>query len=195
MKSLETSNGASGTEEMVKCRRYEMILRMMGLVFTLVAAVVAGTNKDTESVAIFLVDGLPPLHLTLTAKWNYMSSTVYFVAVNAVACAYATISMVFPALITGGNRGRKWKDSIVLVVALDLTMVAVLFSANGASAAIGVIALNGNSHTQWHKVCYAFKRYCIQGGAAILISMFGSFFFICLVLLFTFNLHKTTLNY
>lgn len=76
MKTLETSNGASGTEEMVKYRRYEMILRMMGLVCTLVAAIVAGTNKDTESVAISLVDGLPPLHLTLTAKWNYMSSTV-----------------------------------------------------------------------------------------------------------------------
>lgn len=201
MKTLEMSNGAGGSdegkkrcEEMVKCRSYEIILRMMGLVFTLVAAVVAGTNKDTESVPISIVDGLPPLHLTLTAKWNHMSSTVYFVAVNAVACVYAATSMAFPRLITGGNRGRNWKDS-VLVVALDLIMVALLFSANGASAAIGIIALNGNSHTQWHKVCYAFKRYCIQGAAALAMSMLGSFFFICLVLLFTFNLHRTTLNY
>ncbi|KAL3359330.1 hypothetical protein AABB24_016078 [Solanum stoloniferum] len=201
MKTLETSNGASGSnegknrrdEEMVKCRRYEMILRIMGLIFTLVAAIVAGSNKDTESVAISLVDGLPPLHLTLTAKWSYMSSTVYFVAVNAIACAYAAISMAFIALI-GGGRERNWKGSI-LVVALDLTMLALLFSANGASASIGLIALNGNSHTQWHKVCYAFKRYCIQGGAALVISMFGSFFFFCIVLLFTYNLHRTTLNY
>ncbi|MCD9642472.1 hypothetical protein HAX54_029310 [Datura stramonium] len=101
--------------------------------------------------------------------------------------------MAFPSLM-GGSRGRNMKGS-VLVVALDLTMVALLFSANGASAAVGVIALNGNPHTQWHKVCYAFKRYCIQGGAALVISMLGSFFFLCLVLLFTFNLHRTTLNY
>lgn len=75
MKTLETSNGTSSCNEGKK-RSYEMILRLMGLVFTLVAAIVAGTNKDTESVPISLVDGLPPLHLTLTAKWNYMSSTV-----------------------------------------------------------------------------------------------------------------------
>lgn len=110
-------------------------------------------------------------------------------AVNAIACAYAAISMAFISL-TGG---RNWKGSI-LVVGLDLAMVALLFSANGASASIGLIALNGNSHTQWHKVCYAFKRYCIQGGAALVLSMFGSFFFICIVLLFTYNLHRTTLN-
>ncbi|XP_015086517.1 CASP-like protein 1E1 [Solanum pennellii] len=196
MKTLETSNGASGSnegknrfdEELNNCRKYDMILRIMGLIFTLVAAIVAGSNKDTESVAISLVDGLPPLHLTLTAKWSYMSSTVYFVAVNAIACAYAAISMAFISL-TGGN----CKGSI-LVVGLDLAMVALLFSANGASASIGLIALNGNSHTQWHKVCYAFKRYCIQGGAALVLSMFGSFFFICIVFLFTYNLHRTTLN-
>lgn len=193
MKTLETSNGTSSCNERKK-RSYEMILRLMGLVFTLVAAIVAATNKDTESVPISLVDGLPPLHLTLTAKWNYMSSTVYFVVVNAVACAYAAISMAFSALITRKNRGRNWKDS-VLVVALDLIMVALLFSANGASAAVGVIALNGNSHTQWQKVCYAFKRYCIQGGAALVISMLGSFFFFCVVLLFNFNLQIITLNY
>nr|XP_010326606.1 CASP-like protein 1E1 [Solanum lycopersicum] len=197
MKTLETSNGASGSnegknrfdEELNNCRKYDMILRIMGLIFTLIAAIVAGSNKDTESVAISLVDGLPPLHLTLTAKWSYMSSTVYFVAVNAIACAYAAISMAFISL-TGG---RNSKGSI-LVVGLDLAMVALLFSANGASASIGLIALNGNSHTQWHKVCYAFKRYCIQGGAALVLSMFGSFFFICIVLLFTYNLHRTTLN-
>ncbi|KAJ8547456.1 hypothetical protein K7X08_011042 [Anisodus acutangulus] len=199
---MELSNGADITgfheekyrsDKMVKCRSYEMVLRMMGLVFTLVAAIVAGTNKDTESVPISLVDGLPPLHLTLTAKWNNMSSTVYFVVVNAVACAYAASSMAFPAL-TGGSRGKKWTSS-VLVVALDLTMVALLFSANGASAAVGLIALNGNPHTQWHKVCYAFKRYCIQGGAALAMSMLGSFFFFCLVLLLALNLYRTTLNY
>ncbi|XP_060181453.1 CASP-like protein 1E1 [Lycium barbarum] len=195
MKTLDLSNGAEKNrcEERVKCRSYEMVLRMMGLVFTLLAAIVAGTNMDTESVAVSLIDGLPPLHLTLTAKWNYMSSTVYFVVVNAVACAYAATSMAFQAL-TGGSRVKKWTGS-VLVVALDLTIVTLLFSANGASAAVGLIALNGNPHSQWHKVCYAFKRYCIQGGAALAMSMLGSFFFLCLVLLLALNLHRTTLNY
>ncbi|XP_059310763.1 CASP-like protein 1E1 [Lycium ferocissimum] len=112
----------------------------------------------------------------------------YFVIVNAVACAFAATSTAFQALM-GGSRGRNWTGS-VLVVALDLTMVALLFSANGASAAVGLIALNGNPHTQWHKVCY-----CIQGGAALAMSMLGSFFFLCLVLLLTLNLHRSTLNY
>ncbi|XP_019241030.1 PREDICTED: CASP-like protein 1E2 [Nicotiana attenuata] len=193
MKTLELNN--TGSEPKNSCRSYEMVLRMMGLIFTLVAAIVAGTNKDTQDVPITLVDGLPPLHLTLTAKWNYMSSTVYFVVVNAIACAYAATSMAFPALNMGGSR-RNWTCSSMLVSALDLTMVALLFSANGASAAIGVIALNGNSHTHWHKVCYAFKRYCIQGGAALVMSMLGSFFFLCLVLLLPLNLHRTaSLNY
>ncbi|KAI3829602.1 hypothetical protein L1987_03728 [Smallanthus sonchifolius] len=31
-------------------------------------------------------------------------------------------------------------------------MMALLFSANEAATAVGMIGLNGNSHTQWHKM-------------------------------------------
>ncbi|KAF5820428.1 putative casparian strip membrane protein [Helianthus annuus] len=63
----------------------------------------------------------------------------------------------------------------------DLIIVALLFSANGAATAVGMIGLNGNSHTQWHKVCYIFKRYCHQGAASVTMSFLGSFAFLWLV--------------
>ncbi|MFS7901762.1 putative casparian strip membrane protein [Helianthus anomalus] len=72
----------------------------------------------------------------------------------------------------------------------DLIMMALLFSANGAATAVGMIGLNGNSHAQWHKVCYIFTRYCHQGAASVSMSFLGSFAFLWLVIFAILNLHK-----
>jgi hypothetical protein len=56
-----------------RVRLYDVLLRFLGLVFTLAAAVLVGATKETKTV---LADGLPTLHLTFTAKWQYMSAFV-----------------------------------------------------------------------------------------------------------------------
>lgn len=59
-----------------RVRLGDVLLRFLGLVFTLAAAVVVGASKETKTVPISLADSLPTLHLTFTAKWQYMSAFV-----------------------------------------------------------------------------------------------------------------------
>ena len=54
----------------------DWVLRLLALVLTLVAAVVAGVNTQTAVVPIKLVDSLPPLDVPATAKWHYLSAYV-----------------------------------------------------------------------------------------------------------------------
>ncbi|KAH7838013.1 hypothetical protein Vadar_020998 [Vaccinium darrowii] len=165
----------------------ELVLRVVVMGFTLVAAVVGGVNKETEVVAVTIVDTLPPLHLPVTAKRYYMSAFVYFVVANAIACFYAAISLVVLSFTT--KKTTQNNVTLALLI-LDLIIMALLFSANGAAAAVGLIGLHGNSHVNWNKVCNVVEAFCRHSTTAFVVSMLGSFVFLWLVLLGTLNLHK-----
>nr|KYP71620.1 UPF0497 membrane protein 6 [Cajanus cajan] len=121
-----------------------------------------------------------------TAKWEYMSAMVFFVVSNAIACSYAVISLVMMAMARSNGK----EDVAVLVLtALDLVMMALLFSANGAASAVGMIAQKGNSHVQWTKVCDVFDAYCRHITAALVLSIIGSTTFLLLVLHSVLKLH------
>ncbi|PWA64462.1 hypothetical protein CTI12_AA342830 [Artemisia annua] len=108
-------------------KRTDLALRLLALVLTLTAAVVLGVNKQVTTVAITLSPSLPPVKLPVTAKWHYMSAFVYFVIVNAVACAYTALSLVLTLATKGG---KKNVSSI---------------------GAVGLIGYEGNSHVEWQK--------------------------------------------
>ncbi|XP_059625752.1 CASP-like protein 1E1 [Cornus florida] len=169
-----------------KMRYYGMGLRIVGLVFTLVAAVVGGVNKETKMMTLSIFQTLPSIHVPVTAKWFYMSSSVYLVVSNAIASSYAAVSLAYSVTRDGSNKN----GSVLPLLLLDLIMVAMLFSANGAALAVGEIGLHGNSHAHWNKVCNVVKNFCVQSGASIVMSMLGSFAFLWLVVLASLNLHK-----
>lgn len=54
----------------------EIVLRVLGFVLSLVAAIVVGINKQTKVVPVTVSLNLPPLDFTLTAKWHYLSALV-----------------------------------------------------------------------------------------------------------------------
>lgn len=110
----------------------------------------------------------------------------YLVVANAIACTYAAASLLL-CFVTWHS--KRYTTTLPLLIS-DLIMVALLFSANGAAMGVGLIALYGNSHTHWHKICYLFHRYCIYGAASIVISMLGSLVFLCLVVLAALKLHR-----
>lgn len=109
----------------------------------------------------------------------------FFVVANAIACAYAAISLI----LTLANRNGK-KGIATLIILFDLIMVALLFSAIGAAGAIGLMGFKGNSHVQWKKVCNVFDKFCDQGAASIGLSGAAAGAFFVLVVLAIFNLHK-----
>ncbi|KAK2992036.1 hypothetical protein RJ640_014897 [Escallonia rubra] len=109
----------------------------------------------------------------------------YFVVANAIACSYAAVSL----LLTLASRGGK-KNVALMIIILDLVMVALLFSGNGAATTAGLLGYQGNKHVQWNKVCNMFGKFCNQVAAAIAMSMLASLAFLLLVLLAALNLHK-----
>ncbi|CAK8563624.1 unnamed protein product [Lathyrus sativus] len=157
----------------------ELILRLLAVVLTLAAAIVIGIDKQTKIVPIKIVDSLPPFNVPVSAKWHYLSAFVYFMVVNAIACAYGAISM----LLTFLNRGKRKELLGTLITILDTLMVALLFSGNGAAAATGLLGYNGNSHVRWNKVCDVFDKFCHQVAASIILSLLGSIAFLLLILI------------
>ncbi|KAM7485126.1 hypothetical protein LguiA_001135 [Lonicera macranthoides] len=167
----------------VRCA--DLVLRIVGLALTLVAAIVLGIDKQTKVVPLTVVSTIPPVYLPVSAKWHYMSAFVFFVVANAVACSYAAISLI----LTLANRGGK-KVLTLMIIILDLVVVALLFAGTGAATAVGLLGVQGNSHVQWNKVCNVFDKFCHQVAAAIIVSFLGSLAFLLLVVLAALNLHK-----
>ncbi|KAE9602012.1 hypothetical protein Lal_00041035 [Lupinus albus] len=157
----------------------DLLLRVLALILTLVATIVLGVDKQTKLVSVQIVDTLPPLKVHATAQWHYLSAFVYFVVANAIACAYAAMSILL----------SKVKGLGTMISIVDALMVALLFSCNGATTAVGVIGYQGNSHLRWNKVCNVFGKFCNQVAVSIVLSLLGSIVFLLLLVL---KLHRRT---
>ncbi|MFS8030476.1 putative casparian strip membrane protein [Helianthus anomalus] len=179
---METQNKVA----MINGGRRDMAVRVLALVLTLAAAVVVGVNKQSTTVPITIVASLPPVYLPVTAKWLHMSAFVYFVIANVIACSYTAISLILTSLATKGGI----KKVSIMVTILDLMVVALLFSAIGASGAVGLIGYRGNSHVRWEKVCNTFDKFCHQVMAAMALSFVACLAYLLLVVLAIFNVYK-----
>ncbi|KAH7573623.1 hypothetical protein ACOSP7_007401 [Xanthoceras sorbifolium] len=162
-----------------KVSRLDMVLRVLALVLTLVAAIVLGMDKQTKVVPIKLLASLPPVNVPVSARWHYLSAFKYHVVTNAIACAYAAVSLLL--LVVARNKGGKSGVVVMMIIVLDLAMVALLFSSNGAAGAIGIIGYQGNSHLQWNKVCNVFGKFCDRVAVSIVSSLFAALAFFLLV--------------
>ncbi|KAK1438282.1 hypothetical protein QVD17_04089 [Tagetes erecta] len=168
-----------------RLRRSDLAVRVLALVLTLAAAVVLGVNRQTTTVSVTIVPSLPPVNLPVTAKWLHMSAFVYLVITNAIACFYTAVSLILTLATKGGIK----KVSMIVTV-LDLVVMALLFSAIGASGAVGLIGYQGNSHVQWQKVCNVFDKFCHQVTGALVLSFIAAVAYLLLVVLAIFNVYK-----
>ncbi|KAM7259216.1 hypothetical protein ACFE04_014957 [Oxalis oulophora] len=162
-----------------------ILLRLLGLVLTLTSAIVMGVDKQSKVVPIQLTPTLPPINFSVDAKWHYLSAFVFFVAANIIACIYAAISLGLTAMNKAGKSSLNF-----LIMAGDVIMVALLFAANGAALAIGLMGYQGNSHVNWNKVCDVFGKFCNQVAASVVISLLGSIVFVLLLVVSISNLIK-----
>ncbi|PNY04412.1 CASP-like protein vit_07s0104g01350-like protein [Trifolium pratense] len=158
---------------------YDVLLRVLAFLLTLTATIIVGVDKETKIISY------SELQFKVTAKWEYMSAIVFFLVSNAIGCSYAAISMVISTIArTNGN-----KTTLLIITVLDLIIMALLFSANGAGAAVGVLGQKGNSHVQWMKVCNIFDAYCRHTTVALVLSIIGSSIFLLIVVHSVFKLH------
>ncbi|KAK6940914.1 Casparian strip membrane protein domain [Dillenia turbinata] len=185
---MENNTGVkkdNNSEKTKRGRSIDFILRILSMALTLVAAILAGTNKETQVVPFTISQTLPPLNIPVTAKWHYLSAFVFYVVSNAVACSYAAISLLFSILSPEGESALT-----LTIIILDVVIMGLLFSADGAVASIGVISLKGNSHVQWGKVCNVFHKFCNNMLVSGALSFLGSCVFLLLIVLSILNIHK-----
>ncbi|TXG63513.1 hypothetical protein EZV62_010507 [Acer yangbiense] len=176
----------SSSKRVIRCS--DMMLRILGLLVTLVAAVLVGVDKETKVLSVTVIKTLPPLHVPVTAKWQYLSAIVYFMVSNTIAYSYAAASLAYSITFLTG----KFKNNTAILVRtiLDLIILGLLSSATGAGMAVGVLGREGNSHVLWNKVCNLFGGFCREFAAALILSLVGSLVFLLLVVVAVFNLHK-----
>ncbi|KAE8681611.1 CASP-like protein 1E1 [Hibiscus syriacus] len=168
-----------------RIRYFDGLLRVMGLILTSVAAILTGVDEETKTIHISITKTLPTLHVLVTAKWHYMLAFVYFPVSNAIAFSYVAASLVASMAV----QTSKDMTETVLVV-LDMTIMGLLLSANGAAIAVGVLGQYGNSRVQWRRVCNMLGGFCHQMTAAIILSLVASSIFFWLAALVILNLHK-----
>lgn len=68
-----------GGEGRTSNKRCEIFVRILALALTLVAAILMGVDKQTETVPVELVSSLPALNVPVSAKWHYLSAFVYVI--------------------------------------------------------------------------------------------------------------------
>nr|AIC33063.1 integral membrane family protein [Elaeis guineensis] len=164
---------------------YDIVLRLIALATTLVAAVVIGVAKQTKTVSIQVSPTDPPVPVTVVAKTAYASAFVYFLIANVIACVYSAISLATSTV----KRASKSNLPLLLSI-IDIAMVAFLFSGNGAATTFGLLGVRGNSHLQWKKVCNVFGKFCLDVTVSIMMSMLGFLAYVLLVLHAIISLHK-----
>lgn len=103
-----------------------------------------------------------------------------------MVCSYGAVVLI----LTVANRGSKTGKLAKAIIILDLIMVAVLASANGAAAAVGYLGHEGNKHVRWNKVCNIFGRFCNLVIVAVGVSLLGSLSYIFLIVLAVLSVHK-----
>ncbi|KAG6668173.1 CASP-like protein 1E1 [Carya illinoinensis] len=185
MEGLERTIASNGNYmlkvEVPRQRTVDLLLRLLALALTLVSAIIIGLSKQTKVVRVVVVASLPPLYVPVPARWHYISAFVYFLVANVIACSYSTLSLVL-LLITRKRAGDNMMSILhSMILVLDILMVALLFSCNGASMAIGIIGYRGNTHLRWQKICNLFERFCGQVAASIAVSVAGALMFILMV--------------
>ncbi|KAB1670449.1 hypothetical protein ERO13_A02G046500v2 [Gossypium hirsutum] len=163
----------------------ELILRFMALLLTLAAAIIIGVNKQTKFFPVQLNPAFPPVEVAARVKWHYLSALVYSLVANITASSYAALSTLIVLATRNGEAGFAQ-----VITIFDATIVGLLFSANGAALAVGIIGYKGNSHLQWNKVCNVFDSFCDRVAISIVLSLVASFAFIALVALAVLSLQK-----
>lgn len=153
-------------------RRTTAALRLLAMLLTLAAAVTLELDKQTKMVTVSV--GTVELSTPLTAKSAYLSAFKYFVLANSIAAGFAAIFLI----LSLASKGKKVAG---IAAALDIIIVALLYSAIGAAGAVGLLGFQGNDHLHWKKVCNVFDNFCHVGLVALGLSLLGSIAYLLII--------------
>lgn len=103
--------------------------------------------------------------------------------VNTLVFFYSAICLAL-TLMSGTAAGGVYSSMSLPFSVADLAATVLLFSGNGAAAAISVVAEHGQQRlAAWEKICDVFGGFCGRVNAAIVLSMFAAVAYVMLVVL------------
>lgn len=198
--NLKSENRSDGEQKPVPYRKRRMMsyqmwdhsLRAGAFVFTLVAAIVMGTNKETKYFPVGVVVNNVPVTVTVpvVAKYHYTPSYVSFVVINAVACGYAFLTLLTSVATHKIYKSPRSNFHNFFLSLTDLVIVATLIAGASAATAISDVGRTGNSHSRWGKICDKYSTFCLHGGIALIASFVGIGIFMMLNILSTYSTYK-----
>ncbi|XP_020275078.1 CASP-like protein 1E1 [Asparagus officinalis] len=162
-----------------------IIVRGIAVVLILVATILMGAAKQSKTVVTSTDDYTNTVYTdTVTIKSTYSPAYVYFIAANALSFFFSTVSFALTII------NRSSFANLPLLYIIDQVTVVLLFTSNGAAAAITMALKKGNDEFGWAKICSLAGKFCSEVTAAIVLSMFAALAYVLLLLLSIIALHK-----
>ncbi|KAJ7528101.1 hypothetical protein O6H91_16G084000 [Diphasiastrum complanatum] len=145
------------------------LLRVVGLVFSLIALVLIATNKETESIPVSLPGMSKPLYLTKSASFVDIKALKFYLGSLAIVAAYLFFQGIFSAvnLLTTKSVIRSKAEAWFTFIA-DQTFAYLLVSAAAVATEIGYLAKHGATKVGWNEVCTQFNHFCTVYGVSVI---------------------------
>ncbi|PWA68368.1 casparian strip membrane protein [Artemisia annua] len=150
----------------------DLILRVCAITATLAAAAVMGTTSQNLPFFTRLFQ--------FQASYDDFPTFTFFLAGNAITCAYLVISLPFSIVcivrpyIVGAR---------MLLLIFDTLALALTMASASAAAAIVYLAHNGNPNTNWPALCQQFNEFCPRVSGAVVGSFLAVAILVVLVVL------------
>ncbi|KAD5803338.1 hypothetical protein R6Q59_024420 [Mikania micrantha] len=149
----------------------DLILRVCAIAATFAADMVMGTTSD-KYVKVF------SQFFRFHASYDDLPTFTFFLAGNAIACAYLVASLPFSVVcivrphIVGAR---------ILLLIFDTLALALTMAAASSAATIVYLAHKGNPSTNWPVLCQQFNEFCPRVSDAVMGSFIGVFILVVLV--------------
>ncbi|KAJ4805245.1 CASP-like protein [Rhynchospora pubera] len=154
------------------------ILRFVAFLLTFISAVVLGAAKETVILSSSTIENG-------VIKSTQFAAYVYLIIANVVVLIYSLASL----MISIANRAVLGRFAVPLSIG-DLIMVVLLYSCNGAAAAVSIISDNGQPSTGWNSICGVLNKFCASIKASIVLSMFAGVVYFLFVVFALVGTHK-----
>ncbi|EYU43016.1 hypothetical protein ABFS82_04G120900 [Erythranthe guttata] len=138
----------------------QISLRVLAVAFTLAAALLMISSKETKVLYSISVD----------SKYSYSPAFKFLAYANFVAFGFSILSLI----VAFGLGKREVNSTNYFYLFLhDLIMNVLLMAACAATTAVGYIGKYGNSHTGWIAICDHFPKFCNRVTTAATMSYLG----------------------
>ncbi|KAL4368235.1 hypothetical protein GQ457_05G031220 [Hibiscus cannabinus] len=144
-----------------KVRVTELVLRCLICGFSVLAAVLVGT--DTQVKEIFTIQK--------AARFTEMKALVFLVVANGIAAAYSLVQAA--RCVVGMVRASvlSSKPLALAIFSADQALAYLNVAAVGAAAQSAVFAKLGQRQLQWMVICNMYGKFCNQVGEGIAVAL------------------------